>query len=66
MAEKHHIENEALINELLQIGKQIMGGQMPMPGQTGSQPGIGENRPVSAVGGQAGGAAAPQMPQRAA
>jgi len=55
MAEMHHIEDDTMIEELYQLGKQIMGGQAPMPGKTGSQPGQGESRPVSAVGGQQGG-----------
>ena len=55
MAEMHHIEDEAMLEELFALGKQIMGGQVPMPGQSGSQPGQGETRPVSAMGGQGGG-----------
>lgn len=55
MAELHHLDDEAMIDELIGIGKQIMAGQMPMPGGVGSQPGVGETRPVSAVGGQQGG-----------
>ena len=55
MAEMHHIEDEAMLKELLDIGQKIMAGQMPMPGAGGSQKGVGEDRPVSAVGGQAGG-----------
>jgi len=33
----------------------MMSGQMPTPGNTGSQAGVSEDRPVSAIGGQAGG-----------
>lgn len=55
MAEMHHIEDEAMINELYEIAKRILGGQYPMPGQSGSQAGISEDRPISAMGGQAGG-----------
>lgn len=55
MAELHHIEDEAMIDELFDIAAKILGGQYPMPGQSGSQAGVGEDRPVSAVGGQAGG-----------
>jgi hypothetical protein len=55
MAEMHHIEDEAMIDELYNIAKQILSGQSPMPGQGGSQAGIPEDRPVSAMGGQAGG-----------
>jgi len=59
MAELHHLDNEALINELLQIGQQMMSGQIPAPGNPGSQPGQGEDRPASAIGGQAAAANAP-------
>jgi hypothetical protein len=54
MAENSHIEDEAMVEELRQIGTQALkdgaGG-----GGVGSQAGVGENRPVSAMGGQAGG-----------
>jgi len=55
MAELHHIEDEVMLEEMYNIGKQIMSGQLPMPGGGGSQPGVGEDRPVSAMGGMAGG-----------
>ena len=55
MAELHHIEDEILIEEMHKIGQQIMQGQLPMPGGGGSQPGVGEDRPQSAMGGMAGG-----------
>ena len=61
-AELHHIEDEAMLEELFRIGQQIMGGQMPMPGQQGSQPGVGEDRPVSSIGGQAGGPQSLNLP----
>ena len=60
--EMHHIDDEALLNDLLELGKQIMGGQMPQPGQTGSQPNVSESRPVSAAGGQAGGPKSLNLP----
>ena len=55
MAELHHIEDDVLVEELHQIGKQIMGGKLPMPGGAGSQPGVGEERPQSSMGGMVGG-----------
>lgn len=55
MAEMHHIEDEAMIDELYEIAKKILSGGSPMPGQSGSQSGVPEERPVSASGGQAGG-----------
>ena len=38
-ARMHHIENDALVEELFALGQKMMSGQMPMPGQQGSQPG---------------------------
>lgn len=55
MAEMHHIEDEAMLDEIYRIATQILQGQSPMPGQAGSMPNVGEQRPVSAMGGQAGG-----------
>ena len=55
MAEMHHIEDEAMIEELYNIAQKMMSGQMPIPGQSGSQPGVPEERPVSAQGGSSGG-----------
>lgn len=54
-AEMHHIEDEMMLEELRQIAIQMMSGQIPMPGNQGSQAGVGEARPASAMGGQAGG-----------
>lgn len=56
MAEMHHIEDDQMIAELQKIWQQMMSGQAPFPGNTGSQPGVGEERPVSAMGGLLGGA----------
>jgi len=53
--EMHHIEDEALVQELLQLGQQIMSGQMPQPGNPGSQGGVSEARPMSAMRGQTSG-----------
>lgn len=58
----HHLEDETLIEELYNIGQQIMSGRMPMPGQSGSQPNVTEQRPQSATGGQAGGPASLMLP----
>lgn len=55
MAEMHHIEDEAMINELFEIANKILSGIAPMPGQSGSQAGMPEERPVSSQGGTAGG-----------
>jgi hypothetical protein len=62
MAEMHHIEDEVMLEELYQLGKQIMGGQMPMPGQSGSAPGRPEANPQAATGGQQGGPQSLLMP----
>jgi len=50
--EMHHIEDEALVQELLQLGQQIVSGQMAPPGNPGSTAGVSEVRPRSAMAGQ--------------
>lgn len=56
LMEMHHIEDEKMINELVAIGKRMFGESGPIePTKSGSQAGVGESRPVSAVGGQQGG-----------
>ena len=62
MAEMHHIEDEMMLAQLQQIAQQMMSGQLPMAGQSGSQPGQPEERPASAAGGQAGGFQSLGMP----
>lgn len=54
MAAMYGIEDQAMLEELRQIGLQIMSGAMPMPGASGSAP--GEQNPVAAVLGTAMGA----------
>ena len=51
------IENigSAMLEEMRQIGLKILTGQMPMPGAGGSQAGVPEDRPTSAMGGMLGG-----------
>lgn len=56
MAELHNISDEGMVEELRQIGLRIMGGQMPMPGQSGSQAGVPGNNPIAAMLGSALGA----------
>lgn len=55
MAEMFGIEDEHVLVELKELGEMFLSGQMPLPGNQGSQAGVSEERPVSAVGGQAGG-----------
>ncbi|WP_286818755.1 hypothetical protein [Desulfobacter sp. UBA2225] len=55
MSELHHIDDKAMLEELRQIGIKMMSGQLPMPGNPGSQAGVGETRPQSDQGGQVGG-----------
>jgi hypothetical protein len=55
MAEMHHIEDEMMLQELMQIARQMMGGQLPMPGAMGSQPGVSQMSGSASTGGQAGG-----------
>jgi len=54
MAENHHIEDDALVEEIRQIALKAISDGM-VGGGVGSQPGIGEDRPISAIGGQASG-----------
>jgi len=51
MAELHHIEDEAMLEEIYRIAVGMIKGQIPMGQQQASQAGIGESRPMSAVGG---------------
>lgn len=68
MGEMHGIEDEAALEELRQIGLQIMQGTMPMPGGGGSQAGATEDNPIAKVlgaalgpqGGNTGGGGSPQ------
>ncbi len=55
-AEMYHIDNELLVEELYQIGQQMMSGQIPMPGTQGSAPGS-PGMPGTATAGQAAGMA---------
>ncbi|MFH2050589.1 MAG: hypothetical protein ABIJ12_14230 [bacterium] len=55
MAELHHIYDENMIKELGQIAQQIMSGQMPMPGQQGSQPNVMQQNPQAIGPGAAAG-----------
>jgi hypothetical protein len=59
MAEMHHIEDEAMINEIIEISQKLMTGQLTPPGGqgVGSQPGQPDEttRAESAVGGMAAG-----------
>jgi len=61
-AENHHIEDETMLKELENIAQKMMAGQLPMPGGAGSQAGVPEDRPVSAIGGQAGGSQSLNLP----
>jgi hypothetical protein len=62
MAEMHHIEDEAMLQELSTIGQQMMSGQIPEPGASGSQAGVPGKNPQSGTGGQAGGFKSLNMP----
>lgn len=54
MAEMYHIEDEAALKELQELGKKIMSGQMPPPGNTGVQ--ASQGNPASEIIGKAMGA----------
>ncbi len=53
MAEMYGIEDEAMLEELRQLGQQMMSGQVPMPGQTGSAAGVPTDNPITKVLGAA-------------
>lgn len=53
--ELHHIEDEAMLQELSQLADMVMSGQIAPPGRTGSQAGNSEMRPATIMGGQMGG-----------
>lgn len=55
MAELHHIYDENMIKEILTISQRIMSGQLPMPGQMGSQPNVSQQNPIAIGGGTAAG-----------
>ena len=53
--EMHNVEDEVIIQELMKLAQQMMSGQLPMPGQAGSQPGS-PGQPGAGVAGAAMGA----------
>lgn len=53
--EMHHIYNEQILEELISIGQQMVSGQIPMPGQQGSQPGVPTQNPATTGAGAAAG-----------
>lgn len=53
MAEMFHIEDEAALEELRDLGLKMMQGQLPMPGGGGSQAGVPEDNPIAKVLGAA-------------
>lgn len=63
MAEMHHIEDEAMLQQLRSIAQRMMSGTLPMPRGGGSQPGIpGMTSAETITGGQAGGFKSLQQP----
>lgn len=55
MAELHRIYDDNMLKELQDIAQKMMGGQIPMPGQQGSQPNIMQQNPAAITGGMAAG-----------
>jgi hypothetical protein len=49
IGEMYHMDDETLTEELRGIAQQMMSGQMPMPGQQGSQPGSPPS-PLASIG----------------
>lgn len=62
IAELHHVEDDALLDELYAIGNKMITGEVPVGGQQGSQPNVTESRPVSAMGGTAMGSSSLNTP----
>ena len=52
-AELYHIEDDAFIESLIQLGQQVVSGQLPGPGNQGGGP---SNNPIAQIMGMAGGA----------
>jgi hypothetical protein len=52
-AELYHIEDDAFIEALIELGKQVVSGQLPGPGNQGGGP---SNNPIASIMGMAGGA----------
>lgn len=63
-AEMHHIEDDLLIEEMHEIGKMMMSGQVPTPGggAGSSMAGVSEERPASAMAGMVNGLQALNLP----
>ena len=55
MAELYHIYDENMVKEITQIAEKMMSGQLPLPGQQGSQPNIMQQNPAAISGGMAAG-----------
>jgi hypothetical protein len=62
MAEMHHIEDEAMLKEMVDIGKQMMSGQIPLPGRGGTPAGGGKEEAGARMGGIAGGVKSLNLP----
>jgi len=65
MAAQHHIENEALIDEVWKIGQMMVQQQVAAgkgPNTPGSLPGVTENKPAATMGGIQGGPQSLNLP----
>ena len=60
VAEMHHMEDEALVNELLAIAERMI--QSEAGGPLGSEAGVSEERPGASAGGMAGGSLSLNQP----
>jgi hypothetical protein len=49
LAEMHDITDDTLVEELRQIGLNILQGKTPMPGQSGSKAGVSEQNPITSM-----------------
>ena len=51
--ELHHIYDETIVDDLKKMAEAMMSGQIPMPGQQGSQPNVTQRNPAAITGGAA-------------
>ena len=53
LAKMYDISDDAMIEDLRQLGLKILSGQVPTPGQSGSQAGVSNDNPIAAALGAA-------------
>lgn len=53
LAKMYDINDDKMVEDLRQLGVKILSGEVPTPGQSGSQAGVSENNPITAALGAA-------------